>query len=232
MTYPRQTQGPLIKAVIKFFFEGQKDSQKNQIQCQFNPKEYAISRTNNWTIKPAKEAEIGHPEFGGGQPATLKLQLLFDDYDIADSETGTDLQESTKLLWKAMRLQGSGKTLKPPPNCQFCWGNVWSFKAVITSLSQKFILFSPSGKPLRALVDISFTQIEEEDLYPNQNPTSGGGTGEHVRTVRAGDTLAGIAFEEYGDPTVWRHLADTNKIHNPLRLSPGQVLLITPLPLV
>ena len=40
-----------------------------------------------------------------------------------------------------------------------------------------------------------------------------------MRTVVAGDTLASIAYAEYGDPTMWRPLAAFNGIDDPLRLA-------------
>jgi nucleoid-associated protein YgaU len=84
---------------------------------------------------------------------------------------------------------------------------------------------------LRALLDVSFKQSSDEAVYPRQNPTSGGVPGQRLRTIREGETLAGIAHEEYGDPTVWRHLAEINNLDDPRRLRLGQTLLVTPLPL-
>jgi nucleoid-associated protein YgaU len=44
----------------------------------------------------------------------------------------------------------------------------------------------------------------------------------------AGDTLAAVAFREYGDATLWRAIADANLIDDPLRVRPGTELLIPP----
>jgi nucleoid-associated protein YgaU len=43
-----------------------------------------------------------------------------------------------------------------------------------------------------------------------------------VRTVVAGDSLASIAYREYGDPTMWRPLAAFNGIDDPLRAAAGR----------
>ena len=37
-----------------------------------------------------------------------------------------------------------------------------------------------------------------------------------------GDTLASVAYAEYGDPTLWRPLAAFNGIDDPLRVPTGQ----------
>ena len=44
----------------------------------------------------------------------------------------------------------------------------------------------------------------------------------------AGDSLASIAYREYGAPAYWRALAEANGIDDPLRLRPGTRLLVPP----
>ena len=207
-----------------------------EVPCVFNPKEYTISKQNKWQEKGAKGADVAHLEFGGGSPANLKLQLFFDTYEDhpPHSKAGDDVRKFTDELWKMMKIDSQKKNPRTgkgePPHCLIRWGNFWSFEAVIESISQKFTFFKSDGTPLRATLDVSFKQIRDEDQYPAQNPTSGGHPNEHFRYVREGETLAGIAYEEYGDATVWRHLAETNQIADPLRVHPGQVLIVTPLP--
>jgi nucleoid-associated protein YgaU len=44
--------------------------------------------------------------------------------------------------------------------------------------------------------------------------------------VRDGDTLPGIAYDAYADPTCWRAIADANGVEDPLRLKRGTELTI------
>ena len=113
-----------------------------------------------------------------------------------------------------------------PPKVRFVWGAAWSFDAVITSITQRFTLFAADGTPVRATMDVAFQQIKDARLFPPQNPTSGGFGGERQWTVRAGDTLSGIAYAEYGDPNAWRRIADANRLTQVRRLRPGVVLEI------
>lgn len=206
-----------------------------KVRCMFNPKEYTFSKTNNWTEKPAKGKDVAHLEFSGGAPATLTIQLLFDTYEAhKENGAGEDVRTYTKGLWDMVKIDESKKNPATnkgePPHVRFEWGSLWSFEAVITSMSQKFTLFANDGTPLRATLDVTFKQIKDEGQYPRQNPTSGGNPGEHLRTVREGETLSQIAYEEYGDPNAWRHVANINRVDDPRRLRPGAVLLIKPLP--
>ena len=68
-----------------------------------------------------------------------------------------------------------------------------------------------------------------EGEHQRQNPTSGGGVAPKTRTLYAGDRLDLIAWEEYGDSTRWRLIADANGLLDPLRLQPGRVIVIPPL---
>ena len=117
------------------------------------------------------------------------------------------------------------KILEAPPAVAFEWG-VFCFRAVITNMTQKFTLFKKDGTPVRAKVDVTFTQHEDEKDYAHQNPTSGGGPVERVWSVVRGDRLDTIAAAVYGDATKWRRIAEHNGIVNPLALPSGRRLTI------
>lgn len=127
------------------------------------------------------------------------------------------------------KLQDKKSKKGRPPVVRFQWGEgsaKWSFNAVITNLKQQFTLFDSDGKPLRAMVDVTFQQVTDPAMLKKQNPTSGGIGGERVWRVSAGDTLAWIAFKEFGDSTEWRRIADANGLTQVRRLVPGTVLVI------
>jgi nucleoid-associated protein YgaU len=217
-------QGELAKATITNL-----DTNKS-IECMFRPKEYTFSKQNTWNRGKVKGGNVPQLEFSGGNPTTLTMELFFDTY-----ESGEDVRkEYTNDIWDLMMVNPETKDPKTrkgrPPMCEFRWGKTWSFKAVITSINQKFVLFLPDGTPVRAILNVTFQQVEEEGLYPRQNPTSGGGYGYKARVVKEGETIDWISHEEYGNPALWRFIADTNDLENPMRLEAGQVLTIAPIP--
>jgi nucleoid-associated protein YgaU len=63
---------------------------------------------------------------------------------------------------------------------------------------------------------------------PKQNPTSGTIAVHRSHLVIAGDSLASLAYDEYGDPTMWRPLAAFNGIDDPLRIPEGSAVLLPP----
>jgi nucleoid-associated protein YgaU len=194
------------------------------VDCMFNPYEYSVTKTNSYKEERQNRSDVPSFEFEKAGPQTLKLTLVFDTY-----ESDADVSLTTNGLWKLMesktRREGTRNKKVPPPEVAFEWG-VFRFVAVITDMTQKFTLFKPDGTPVRAQVDVTFTQHKDVNDYPNQNPTSGGGDVERVWRVIAGDRIDTIAYEVYGDATRWRVIAEANHLAYPVKLRAGQQLLI------
>jgi nucleoid-associated protein YgaU len=95
-------------------------------------------------------------------------------------------------------------------------------------MTQRFTLFTHQGVPVRAKVDVDFSQYTDPEDYQQlkQNPTSGGGPAEKIWKVTAGDRLDNIAASVYQNSSRWRQIAEHNNLKNPLALRPGQVLRI------
>lgn len=204
--------------------EGNENSGGASVSCMFNPFEYTVTKTNQFHEEPANDSDTPHSEFFKSGAQTLKLALLFDSY-----ETGEDITQETNKLWRFMNPSAQDDARQnekiEPPQVAFEWG-VFKFVSYITTMTQKFTLFQPDGTPVRAKVEVTFTQYTDVNDYPNQNPTSGGGPNERIRQVIAGDRLDTIAAEVYRDPSKWRLIAAHNQIDNPLALRTGQLLRI------
>ena len=137
------------------------------IECAFNPQEYSITKTNVWTIKPVTGTDTPKPEFGGGMPWTIRVQLLLDA-----SLKGADasIKEDAMKLLKMMEAGGGGGGGSAPPFVTFKWGSIESPKMVGSSLNIRFVMFRPNGEPARALVDLELTQSGK--AQEGQNPTT------------------------------------------------------------
>lgn len=214
------TRGNLVNARI---YEVDKNGQEVgggiSVSCMFNPFEYTVSKSNTYTEKAKNNSDVPTVEFTKAGPQTLKLNLVFDTYE-ADEDVSLETNKLWKLMEAKTRKEGNQTKKVPPPDVAFEWG-VFCFVAVITTMSQKFTLFKLDGTPVRAHVDVTFTQHVDLNDYPKQNPTSGDGPIQRVWQVVAGDRLDTIAFEVYGDATKWRAIAEYNHILNPLQLHPG-----------
>lgn len=203
------------------------------VNCMFNPYEYTISKSNSFKEQEAANGKDAPPaEFSKAGAQALKLNLFFDT-TLEKEAAKRNVTLHTNELWKFMSVKdaqsnknkANAQAKKEVPRVAFQWG-VFYFVSYITSMSQQFTLFAEDGTPLRAKVDVTFTQYVDIDDYPKQNPTSGDGPINRVWRVTAGDRLDLIAAEVYRDATRWRTLAAYNNILDPLRLRPGQLLQI------
>lgn len=198
-------------------------STKRTLACRFNPKEYTVATSATWTRTPTRGAQqAAKPEFVGTNPRSLQMELFFDDWDSTSGSVAADVET---LLTLTNPTQKSLAANKPnPPIVAFHWGSTTFFDAYLKSVSARFTLFRSDGAPLRAVVSVAFEEVPQDAA--RQNPSSGGTAIQRTRTMVAGDSLQSIAFQEYGDPTVWRALATANRIDDPLRVAVGTSLLV------
>jgi hypothetical protein len=200
--------------------------------CQFNPTDFSLTKEIKWKQLPKTGNAEPEVVFAGGQAKDLTISLLFDSTD-----TGNDVRDKYSALLELAEIDESKKDQKTgksePPRCRFEWGSFLrggsqnALTGVIQSISQKFTMFKADGTPLRAEVSVSFVQTVQKPAA--QNPTTRTEP-RKIWVVHEGQTLDWIAYQEYGNPAYWRHIAETNNLANPLDLKPGQVLKLVPLP--
>jgi nucleoid-associated protein YgaU len=190
------------------------------LTCGFNPPEYGIDRSVNYGELQASGSGASSQQFINRSADTLSMELFFDT-----SETQTDVR--SEYVDKLDYLASVDPELHAPPLCQFVWGDGLSFTALVQSLNKTFTRFLPSGVPVRARVNVTFTECKPSDYRRELKPESTDKT--KAWTVTEGDTLWLIADEEYGDPSHWRTIADANDIDNPRDVDPGESLELPPL---
>lgn len=197
------------------------------MDCLFNPKDYSVTKSNGWDSKAKKGATGEPPQFTGGQPREMTLQLLFDTTLLTPP---VSVKEITDKLFAAMDATVGGaaggsakKNDNRPPTIKFEFGP-FSFLGVAKSLTVQYLLFKPTGEPLRA--DVKLALMQWVPPKKGQNPTTRSTSALSAHVVRDGDSLPSIAYEAYGDATMWRAIAEDNGIDNPLRLTRGRTLRV------
>jgi hypothetical protein len=187
-----------------------------QIPVMFNPPEYQLQRTNQF-------AEIGLPglessiiQFVRGAAQTLTMELFFDS-----TKDGTDVRDHTDEVVGLTRVNSETHA---PPRLLFLWGSL-AFPCILESVTQRFVQFDSAGMPLRAELTVTLKGFEVLAGILARMALQSADRTKQV-TVRAGDTLQGIAGKEYGDPGLWRPIAKANDIDNPLTVRPGSSLRI------
>ena len=199
-------------------------SQRGEIEFQFNPKELSIQKSAKWERKPSRNSKnASPPEFSGADPCKLTLEMFFDASDAESSGSVVGIVE--QLFSCCVPTDTTRQNKKAvPPLVQLNWGAIVSFPAFITSVQAKYTLFASDGTPIRATCSVSMEEMPGDPL--GQNPTSGALSAHTVHTVISGDSLASVAYAEYGDPAMWRPLAWANNIDDPIRLPVGTTLIV------
>ena len=220
MTTGTSTGGTQIKA----FFLTEK---QERINCLFNPSELTINRSNQWGAPVMPGRKVLTLDYKGASNGTMSFEVFFDTTD-----TGVAVTTYTGALMALMDVVEGLPSSDPniseqrPPTVTFYWGELHSFRAVVTSLNLRLLYFSATGVPLRARVAVSLTQYEEDNAFGPQNPTSGTPRPHTVHRVSPGETLDRIAARHYADPNAWRIIAEANDIKDPLTVRPGVLLAI------
>ena len=196
----------------------------------FNPERYTLA-------KSVQHAEIGIPgldspilQFVRGQNEKITMELFFDTTEHGLAAGAVDVREETKKIYYLLKILPETHA---PPRCRLVWlnemfsyGSSLASRCVLESVSEEFMLFSPAGVPLRAKLNVSFREYKTIEEQLKETPRHSGDRTK-VRTLKPGQTLAGMAWQEYGDASQWRLIAEDNDVDNP-RLVPAGTQLSVP----
>jgi nucleoid-associated protein YgaU len=201
----------------------------DKVDFHFNPTNLTIMKRPHWTSRPQRNHEKGapHQEYIGSSPATLRMKLMFDSVsDFGIPRSVGDAVDKLKS-WTSPTRSSINAGNPQPPTLELFWGaeaTGYFPPCRIQMIKVMYTRFDITGSPIRATVDLTLAEVA--DTLGPQNPTSGGIVGRRSVTVDAGDTLPAVAFREYGNPNMWRALAEANGIDDPLRLKPGSTLFV------
>jgi hypothetical protein len=201
------------------------------IKALFNPERYTLN-------KGVQIAEIAIPgldspvlQFVRGQNEKITLELFFDTTKHGMVDPVVDVRTETSKIYQLLKVDSETHA---PPRCELFWGEGGMLfchdespfsLCVVESMSEEFNLFSPSGIPLRAKLNVTFREYKtiEEQLFETPRHSS---TRTKVRRLRRGESLSHLAWLEYRDPGQWRLIAEANDVDNPRLVPPGTVLKI------
>lgn len=186
------------------------------IPVLFNPPEYQLQHTNNYTDLPIPGLGSTVLQFVNGTAPTLTMDLFCDTSDL-----GIDVRLYTMLITNLMDLNAHTHA---PPRLLFLWGSL-IFPCVLTDVQEKYDLFNSFGLPLRATLSVTLkSNVPAHSLLAMIPLQSTDRT--KRRILKSGETLQSIAAQEYEDPRQWRAIARANGIDNPFTLRPGTSLVL------
>jgi hypothetical protein len=180
-----------------------------------------MEKSNNFSSIYVPGLEAPYLQYERGNSGSVSLEVFYDTYNEKK-----DVRKYTKQLSDLMNIDPD---LHAPPTLRFLWGMQTQepFTCVLEKVTAKYTMFLSDGTPVRAKLNITLKEFktklntrEESKQSPDKSKTY---------VTKRGDSLWLIACEKYGDPSLWRTIANRNKIQNPRFVEPGIELFIPPL---
>lgn len=200
------------------------------VDVLFNPTEYGIDRGASYADLPVPGLPTPILQFVRGEADMLNVELFLDRTDQRDGRQGDSVEGDLAKLRQFVQID---PRLHAPPVCCFQWGAVVQqrdpegpgFQGVVTALKEKYALFDDQGHILRARVSLTLksyvpAEVQLRELK-RQSPDR-----THVRVLREGERLDQIANEAYGNPRLWRTIAEANDVDRPRFVRPGAPLWV------
>jgi hypothetical protein len=197
----------------------------------FNPERYTLNRG-------VQIAEIAIPgldspvlQFVRGQNEKITMELFFDTTEFGMVDNVKDVRKETSKIYALTKINGDTHA---PPLCSLSWkGRLFSFgwkapsRCIVESVNEEFNLFSSTGVPLRAKLNVTFREYLTIEEQLKETPRHSADR-RKLRILGRGKTLSHLAWEEYDDPGEWRPIAEANNLDNPRLVAPGTRLEVPP----
>jgi hypothetical protein len=201
----------------KLIIESPKVTGNNVIDFRFNPTEYQLQKSNNFSEIAIPGLESPPIQFVRGNSEKLTVELLADT-----SDTLKDVREA--YVNKVRDLMKIQKESHAPPIVIFVWSTN-EFRGVVDSLNVSYTLFTPEGIPLRAKLSLTLKEYRPVEIQLKARPQLSPDV-EKTWVVRRGDKYSSIAAAVYRDPAQWRAIAQANQVKEPRVLNPVTVLTL------
>lgn len=204
----------------------------------YAPTELAFSKSSTYAEVAIPGLEQPLLQFVKGEAETVSLELFFDSTGGGTGAGATAVTDEVEKFHKLVAVQSR---FHAPTLVRVTWGHDFpgvamgdsetagaAFTAVVLSVGRRFTLFSPDGKPLRAIVSVS---LKHYATLAQQLAAINLQSADHTRVhvVADGETLPLIAHDAYADAGLWRVIADHNGLSDVRDLEPGTRIEIPPL---
>lgn len=192
------------------------------MEVQIIPKSYSGKKEIEYEKGEKEGQNKQSPGFVGCKNEVFTVELFFDTTGaIENTPAGATIEGKMQELEKIVYRYNGDK--HEPSYVIVVWGDLL-FKGRLQSMDAEYLLFTPTGVPLRVKVKLEFieyvSQEEAENEANNQSPDMS-----HLVMMRDGDTIAQMCKEIYGDSCLADEIARVNDLCGFRSVKPGTVLL-------
>ena len=163
------------------------------------------------------------PRYKQTKPQDVNFDIVIDNTGVVpgSSDVATQIAQLKAVVYDFVGTNHEPNVVK------LVWGN-FSFTGRLTKMSVQYTLFKPTGDPLRAKVNIAFTDYTSAAQEAREaGKTSPDLT--HLVEVKAGDSLPLLCYRIYKNSAYYLEVAKVNGIINFRDIKPGTKLNFPPL---
>ncbi len=155
---PEPVEIPKLEKCTLIALEPESDF-KGELVAQYNPKEIQIDKAASWAESKTSTSDQPHLEFTSSGTRSLSLELMFDTYEDGTDVHALYVAELIKLV-SVMKPGSEKEQERRPPRVKFLWGfqGLPGFIGVIESVSTKYTMFLPGGRPVRATCTVKMKE--------------------------------------------------------------------------
>ncbi|MEM9835011.1 MAG: hypothetical protein AAF828_00830 [Bacteroidota bacterium] len=218
--------GKLEKMIILGFkdVEHNEPSSPRRQEVLVNPETYSQEYTIEYNTDTAQGEDGAEAKYTRHSPSEFSCDLWFDNTGIIDGKPQPDIHDQLDTFKKF--LLDLEEETHEPRHFKIIWGKML-FNGRLTALNVEYKLFKPDGTPIRAKATVTFVGSFDDVLrQARSNLQSPDLT--HQRIVHAGETLANLCQEIYGDVRYVNTIARLNELNSFRRVEVGQVLFFPP----
>lgn len=188
-----------------------------------NPNEITVAYEMEYDSAQGSGTTGSRMDFKKVKPGDMSLAFFLD----GTGANGVKIDVQTQVE-KFQTVTGYNGDIHRPNYLKIAWGTIQIKRCVLKSASIAYKLFKADGTPLRATISATFVDAVEDQtrvaLAQDSSPDL-----THVRVLRAGETLAGVCQQIYGDPALYLKVARANQFDSVRRLPAGTRVRFPPL---
>lgn len=220
------------------------------IHCLLNPDSLVVRRlaglrtrrTGGGLITGARLSDDPLLATGGGR-TEMELDLLFDVTLPGVEIPSGSVRDLTRPFWELAENSPQADGYGAPRFVRFVWGKTWNVTAVVAAVSERFESFTTTGVPQRSWLRMRLVRADER-AEGGEEAAPAPGTHFDIPQVpddqltfhevigsedQPAERLDEIASRYYGEPALWRAIAQYNGVADPLHVPPPRVLRIPPI---
>ena len=197
----------------------------NSFELMINPNSVKHGHTIVYDKKKTQGQAGSEIKFSAIEPETLSFDVVMDGTGVVESTSSDDVRTRVDNL-KDIAYTYNG-TKHEPNHLEVLWGS-FLYYGRLGSMTVDYTLFKPSGEPLRAKLNLSFSgfmSTQEEALSCNRSSPDM----THLVEVKDGDTLPLLCYRIYKSCAYYPQVAKANNLRSFRDLKPGSKLYFPPL---